>query len=468
MQLGDVMNQKILFIITSFAVLIFTGCAGGPEFAYQKNPEIASILENTAPVYPDAFFAVISDMHIYDPDLGTEGKAFQDYLADDRKLLKESVELTYEAVRRIGDSGVQFVLVSGDLTKDGAMVSHRLAANQLSALTGYGKKVIVVPGNHDILNPRAYGYEGDETIPVQNITPGEFQQMYWDLGYGEALLRHQDSLSYVTEPVPGLWVLAMDSCLYRENEAENYPVTNGRFTQETLNWIEDVLTRAILQEKAVLGVMHHGILEHYETQNKYFGEYVVDYFEAVSRMFASYNMRLVFTGHYHAQDVVLKEFDNGKWLYDVETGSLITYPSPVRYIRIKDNTALITAETIDSLPSFSGEGESFKEYSYQYVFSGIEGIAYEIMRDYWMREAEARRLAPLIAEAVVSHYAGDESFDGAPSQMLPKKGLSLIGRLVVSNRRPFVEGLWNDPEPADNRLRIDLGKGSWEPYPADN
>jgi 3',5'-cyclic AMP phosphodiesterase CpdA len=446
-------------------IVFFASCTGGPEFSYQEDPEILALMEAPGVPYPDTSFAVISDLHIYDPDLGTEGEAFEEYLADDRKLLRESIELMYNAVTKIGGKKPDFVLVPGDLTKDGALQSHRMAAHGLRALQEYGVKVFVVPGNHDILNPHAFSYQGSETVPVESITPEQFREMYWDAGYGSAVIQHDASLSYAAEPVEGLWVLAMDPCRYKENEAEDYPVTDGRFPDETLAWIERVLIRALREGKAVIGMMHHAVLEHYETQNKYYGEYIVDDYREISEMFAHYNMRLVFTGHYHAQDIVYKQFGSGKWLYDIETGSLVTYPCPIRHVQFAGNTAFILSETIDSLPSFHDRGISFKEYAYDYVFAGIEGIAYETMRDYRMREKESKRLAPLIARAMVAHYTGDEHFGGTDREMLPKKGLSLMGRLVAGNRRPFIRGLWNDPEPADNRLRIDLANGEWGDLP---
>jgi len=71
--------------------------------------------------------------------------------------------------------------------------------------------------------------------------------------------------------------------------------------------------------------------------------------------------------------------------------------------------------------------------------------------------AEARSLAPRIAEAFVAHYAGDEKRPAG--ELLPTKGLSLIGRIVVANRRPLVEGLWTDLPPVDNDFVLDLQTG---------
>ena len=74
-----------------------------------------------------------------------------------------------------------------------------------------------------------------------------------------------------------------------------------------------------------------------------------------------------------------------------------------------------------------------------------------------VKGAEARRLAPQIADAFLAHYAGDERFQGA--QMLSTEGLSLMGGIVVRARKELVVSLWHDLPPADRDLSILLEDG---------
>ena len=47
-------------------------------------------------------------------------------------------------------------------------------------------------------------------------------------------------------------------------------------------------------------------------------------------------IRLIFTGHYHANDIV--DFTNeGKTLTEIQTGSLVTPPCPYRIMTLDDN-----------------------------------------------------------------------------------------------------------------------------------
>ena len=181
------------------------------------------------PTYPPAQFAVISDLHIFDTSLGSEGPLFEEYLNSDRKLLIESIEILEAVVERLRTEDLDFVIVSGDLTKDGELLNHQRCASILSALLEDGTKVYVVPGNHDILNGHAVMFEQDTTQPVPTVTPAEFAEIYKEMGYGEAIRRDSASLSYVVEPLPGLWIVAMDACRYRDNRADRPPVVDGRF-----------------------------------------------------------------------------------------------------------------------------------------------------------------------------------------------------------------------------------------------
>jgi len=338
-------------------------------------------------------------------------------------------------------------------------------ASHLTALAGRGIRTYVVPGNHDILNPDSKSFEGDRTMPEPTVTPEEFAAIYKDFGYGNPIMRDPASLSYVAEPVPGLWLLALASCDYSQNQKKGKPETDGRFTQETVGWMETVLTDALRGRKAVIAIMHHGVMEHFIGQEKYYGEYIVDEAPQLSAMLAAYGVRVVFTGHFHAQDIKLQKSKDGKFLYDIETGSLVGSPNALRLVEIAESQSMtINSRFIESLPSYEARGEDFVEFSYNFERTGIAGIAIKTMTDLGVPDVEAELLAPQIADAFMAHYIGDEKFMG--KEMLKSKGLSFMGGLVVGNRKGLITGLWNDLAPADNDIVIDLVTGEWKAAPA--
>lgn len=415
------------------------------------------------PAYPQVRFAVISDVHVFDVALGYEGPAFEQYMNFDRKLLLESVELLEAAVTRLCEEDISFVVVCGDLTKDGERLNHERCAGILSQLIESGKMVFVVPGNHDIMNPHAVSFTSTGTERVPSITASEFAEIYSGMGYGQAIRRDTASLSYVAEPVPGLWLVAMDSARYRDNEPNGHPLVDGRFSEQTLRWLDGIMSEAATLNKALLGVMHHGIIEHYSGQAKSYGAFLVDDWQMIGERFAAAGMRVVFTGHFHAQDIVKKTYSTkigGEkrtvFMFDVETGSLVTYPNPYRIIEItSDQVMRIRSGVIDSIPSYP---QGFREYAREFAHEGIEMIAYQTLRKYWVSSDSAGILAPQVADAVTAHYAGDEV---APRVLIDTSGAGLWAKLIVWLQRGLIKGLWNDPVPPDNNVDIDLRTGDW-------
>lgn len=448
---------QIVFALILIASL--AACASQPSFKYQNDKSLVSLLAK-APDYPETSFVVFSDPHVFDTSLGTTGKAFEAYVANDNKLIRESSEITESALAAIKDLKANIVLVNGDLTKDGEKASHELAASYLAQLKAAGKKVYVVPGNHDIKNGLSYGYVGDGKKRVPNITAEQFTQIYADYGYKDALQRDTDSVSYVAEPQPGLWLLALDSCRWKENVEDKETITDGKFSPKTLAWIESMLGQAAKNNKAVIVMMHHGIMEHYAGQEKNYGAWIVDDYEAVAKLFASYNARMVFTGHFHAQDITMKNYaDSGKFVYDIETGSLVTYPCPYRIVNIsKDQQAAITEGMVTSIKSHPSD---FPQFGRQYLFDQVAGMATRTLMGYGIGQAESENIAKQIAPAFVAHFAGDEKL--APGQQpVIETGLSPLAWAVIQYRKDLIIGLWNDLPPADNNITINLRDGSWK------
>ena len=400
-----------------------------------------------------AHFMVFSDPHYYDPSLGTEGAAFQAYLDGDRKLLKESRELLIEALAMIERKDPDFVIVPGDLTKDGTRISHDMFASMIRELEVQGIPVFVVPGNHDISNGHSYSFNGDEKILVENISPSDYLQIYHDFGYDEALFRDDHSLSYVAEPAEGLWIFGLDPCLYDENDSGHHPHTDGRFKKETLEWIKSIATLAHEKDKRLMAFMHHGILEHYEKQNRFFGEYVVDHYKRVSRNFAEWGINVVFTGHFHSQDITINHWNDSLFVADVETGSLVTYPCPVREVMLDTHKLTIQSHFIQEIPMYP---DGFVDYSRSYAHEGIAGIAEEVMVSMWLKREDAQKLSGQIGDAFIAHYQGDEPI---VDRYLDVSGIGWLGRLMILTKRRLIKELHTDLPPADNEVVIDLHTG---------
>ena len=442
------MKQIYLKTILVIAVILLSVSACGRDkssLRYDFNTETAA-----PPRYPDAFFSVISDIHVYDTSLGSSGAAFEKTLLSDRKLLLDSLDLLDYAINSIIGSGVSFVIIPGDLTKDGELINHRIAAQKLKKLTDAGIKVYVVPGNHDINNPDAVKYNGDGYESVPSVSADEFAQIYGGFGYNSAVLRDENSLSYIAEPVEGLWLLALDSCRYRENVPEKHAIVAGKFSQNTIDWIAAALREAADKNKAVMALMHHGIVEHWDGQRKLHPDYIVHDYANFSKFLASWNVRLGFTGHYHALDITRSDFD-GKFIHDVETGSLITAPCPIRYVQLKNNAANIRTETIvDRIYP----GTVFAANASAFVKRTVMLEAANVLKRFKVSDKDTDIIADAVGDAFTAHYQGDEIPALRPP--LDKSRLGLWGRFVLSQQQYVLDGLWADLPPADSDVSFTL------------
>jgi hypothetical protein len=420
-----------------------------------------------SPAYPATSFAVFSDAHVFLPELGIGQPAFEKIKYDDRKMFEYSLSLLSTAIEKIREARPRFVIIPGDLSKDGEEPVHVAVAKALETLRSVGIPVYVIPGNHDVNNPGAVRFEGDKAVRVPNVTPARFAEIYKDFGYGDAIERDLHSLAYVVEPEPGLWLLALDACRYDLSLTQAHEFTGGSFTRERLDWLKGVLERARSQGKAVIAMMHHGVVEHFPGQRKQFPQYLVEDNEAVSRMLAQYGVRMVFTGHFHAQNIAGAWWDeagnratspSARFIYDIETGSLVTYPSPYRLVQIgEDQVAHVRSMRIDSIPEMPSGFTAFaEEYSREGTLPYVERLlmGYGILRD------EAVRIATPLTEAGIAHYAGDAAFRG--QEMYPAKNLSLMGSIVITMKKDIIEGMWKgEPPHADNNIDVNLSNGTY-------
>ena len=413
---------------------------------------MATAQESTDPgLY--ASIAVFSDPHFYDPGLGTGGKSFEAIRNSDGKLIPQSAELLDAALENILSSDVDLVLIPGDLTKDGALESHLGISTRLKTLKESGIQVFVVPGNHDVNNGRALSYKGDQSLRVPNVNPDKFAEIYAPFGYEKAIFRDSGSLSYIAEPMEGLWIIGLDACLYKDNDSTAYPHGGGELHKEQRQWLESILQSEEAKSKIKIALMHHALLEHYRTQKKHFGEFVVKNHKKQSRWLASLGVQTVFTGHYHANDVTSKEWNDGSILYDIETGSLVTYPCPIRKVILAGDSMFIQTEHIQGIPSMD---KGLQEYARESVSKGAADIASKTMTRWWLNSDDASYLATQLGTLFSEHCLGDEPGRTPP---ITTEGVSWWGRTMILFRKRFIWGLANDLPPADNSLTIHLRTG---------
>ena len=416
---------------------------------------ITRVLPTTLPA-TTAKFATFSDPHLYDAAaLGTGTPEFLQYLAQDRKMIAESSEILTSVIDDLKTRALDFVLVPGDLTKDGELVNHQLMAAKLGELKDIGTKVFVIPGNHDINNPHAMSFLTTPPTPAATVTPAEFTQIYGEFGFNTALYRDPNSLSYIAEPVPGVWLFAIDSVQYGNNLIQGYPTTAGTLGTATLSWLLDHLAAARALGKKVIGMEHHGILEHFTGQSAQFSEYVLQDWQNVAKILSDNGLNVMFTGHYHANDVALRDFTTSV-LHDVETGSTVTSPSPYRMVDFDITNKTLALQT-QHVTSTATHPTDFAAYAKDFLQTGMTGIVgYQLSNPpYNLTGPTLAYITGLVVPAFLAHYAGDE----APDTVTKATYMGMMGSLdpVTQGLGQSLYALWTDLAPADNSATITIG-----------
>lgn len=351
--------------------------------------------------------AVISDVHLMAPSLlQKKGKAFDNYIANDRKMLVESSELLDSVSKHLIAYQPQIIFITGDLTKDGERISHLLLVDRyLKPLKAQGIRIYVVPGNHDVNNPHAKVYNGDNAQRTTTVSAKDFTHIYNDYGYGEALATDPNSLSYVVQLDDKTRLIAVDACRYEDNNFDkDICVTAGRIKPQTMDFIQAEAQKAHKLGMNVIMMMHHGIVSHFKWQDKIMKEYLVNNWKKDAKRLAQMGIKVCFTGHFHAQDI-----SNKYGLTDIETGSTVSYPHPYRLIDVDTDkqTLQIRTEKVESLTSMKDNKETLQQKSERFATSALSGVM-ETMVPKKVPDEVKKECAQVLGKAYAMHLAGDE------------------------------------------------------------
>ncbi len=394
---------------------------------------------------------VLSDVHLMAPSLmGDESTKFQKSVQANHKLLQQSEEILDSISKQVLAEKPQVLLITGDLTKDGEKVSHELLINRyLERWIKNGTKVYVIPGNHDINNPWASRFFGKKSYKVPSVSPQEFANIYRDCGYGSAIARDPFSLSYVAQLRPGLRLLALDGCRYEEN-TKNHCVTGGRLKPQTISFIQNQVEKAHEAGCEVIAMIHHGVIPHFSMEKQLYGEFLIADNDYVSKVLQDLGVRVIFTGHFHANDVAT----DGS-LSDVQTGSTVSYPHPYRIINVHGNIMDIRTAHVTALTSMRRQGVNLDRKSRSFVVDAISSMTIKYIPNNTPK-ATRKAVNSLLAEAAIMHLRGDEQ----PTTAWEKKEQRLIQALnhISSQLAAFVDqtakSLTTDTPTPDNNLSL--------------
>ena len=398
-------------------------------------------------VSDDIKIAVISDVHFLSKKLALPGKALSAYENSTGRDVEDLHSVFNFVLNDLLKEEIDILLITGDLSNHGELQSHIDFIEKLKPLKDTGARIFVTPGNHDINIPNSKQYIGDQAIAATSVTAHEFEQLYNSFGFGKMLNKDEASLSYVAEIKKDTWLLSIDANRYDENI--NSSITGGRIRNTTMLWALQILQEA--QEKGirVLGMMHHGLVEHMPFQSSFFSDYLIEDWRNKADSLADAGLNIVFTGHFHSNDITLHKSPSGNILYDIETASLSQYPFAYRIMNLTDSTLSIDTRFVTSTPTNVNLESEYRDklevLTNKVADNRLNNLGVPIPPN--IKDI----LREMIVKLYLAHVKGDEVVDSELLEMI-ESFASLLGNEVQDEDYTF------DFPPEDNKLIIEFEK----------
>lgn len=195
--------------------------------------------------------------------------------------------------------------------------------------------------------------------------------------------------SYLVEPAPGLWLLAIDANVYQPKQggngnardADNFSGSsdagyNKVITHKPhlLSWIADVVQRARAQGKTLIAFSHFPMQEFYDGAADEIAQLMGEQrFQLnrnprteTSRLLAETGLQIHVAGHMHINDTGVYRGENGKVLFNIQAPSLAAYMPAYKILSVKaDNKIEVETIVLKDVPRFD---ELFPHYRAEWEY----------------------------------------------------------------------------------------------------
>ena len=285
---------------------------------------------------------IVSDLHYISPKLNDGGERFRQTVENsDGKLTERSAELMEALEAQVLKERPDALVISGDLTFNGAHQSLRDLKEILGRIRDRGITVLVLPGNHDVSYPMAVNFSGAGTERVKNVSQAEFAAECREFGYGAAEDRDRASFSYFY-PLSGDFAL-----LFLDANTEAEP---GTLLPGTLAFAERVLKRARKRGITVISVTHQSVL----SQNRLYGDaFAVRNRKETAALLKKYGVKENLSGHAHLTHCAAED-----GFTDHAAGCMSLAPFRVARLSVAGQKTEYRNGTLEVSPEMLEEGEA--------------------------------------------------------------------------------------------------------------
>lgn len=242
---------------------------------------------------------------------------------------------------------------------------------------------------------------------------------YRQPGYSDC--RQVTDASYLVEPVPGLWLLAIDANVYIPDEAEPTGFKGSgnagynavlQYKPHVIAWAEQVAKRAQQQGKTLLSFSHFPMLEFYQGQSDHIASLLGKNSAQLGRRpdddvgltLAKAGVRLHVGGHMHLNNTNLAHYSDGSYLLNIQSPSIAAYVPAYKLLTVlPDNHVEVDTIVLNEVPRFD---ELFEHYRLEHQHlqqtdadaawnSGIlQSANYREFANWHLRELTRQRFLP--------------------------------------------------------------------------
>ncbi len=192
-------------------------------------------------------------------------------------------------------------------------------------------------------------------------------------------------LSYVVEPVEGIWLLAIDGNTYIPKNLHGNPADPDNFQgasvgynhvlsnkKHLIDWVKKISKEAEKHHKVLIAFTHYPMADYNdgasEDLKNLLGEHQwqLDRVPAdqVAEAFADAGLRLHFAGHMHINDTGIKKFKDGKMLVNIQVPSLAAYLPGYKILTVHSQDQYdVETVSVKNVPRFD---ELFPLYRKEY------------------------------------------------------------------------------------------------------
>ncbi|MFP5436892.1 MAG: metallophosphoesterase [Bacteroidia bacterium] len=194
--------------------------------------------------------------------------------------------------------------------------------------------------------------------------------------------------SYITEPVNGIWLLALDGNVYiPKKTADGNPANPTNYSgasvgynnvlknkQHLISWVKKVSEDAKRLGKTLIAFSHYPMVDYNDGASENIealfgkGKWQMERVPVtgVAEAFADAGIQIHFAGHMHINDTGIYKTENGNTLYNIQSPSLAAYIPAYKVLTVVNNEQMeVETVVLHDVPEFN---ELFPLYTTEYNY----------------------------------------------------------------------------------------------------